>query len=26
LGVKRPERGLNLTPPSNAEVKGRVEL
>jgi hypothetical protein len=24
--VKRPDRGVDLTPPSNAEVEGRVEL
>jgi hypothetical protein len=26
LGVKRPGRGVNHPPPSNAEVKERVEL
>jgi hypothetical protein len=26
LGVKRPERGVNHQPPSNAEVEERVEL
>ena len=26
LGVKRPRRGVDYPPPSNAEVKERVEL